>query len=122
MHQMFVAKLKPQEVREADGTVRYVVDEGAAKRLGSYVNPPLETYPDATPTGTTAVAANAAKPKQDQKPDQKQDQKRGTYVTAAAESRPAPAPPARAALFASASDSRQDGHFGMMMHFLVGDY
>ena len=42
---MFLAKLKPQEVREPDGTVRYMVDENAAKQLGSYVNPPFETYP-----------------------------------------------------------------------------
>ena len=31
------------EVREPDGTLRYVVDENAAKKLGSYVNPPIET-------------------------------------------------------------------------------
>jgi murein L,D-transpeptidase YafK len=118
MHPTFLAKLKPQEVREPDGTVRYVVDEGAAKRLGSYVNPPLETFPDASPTGTTAVAANAATPK----PDQKQDQKGATYMTAAAESRPAPQPPARASLFASAADSRSEGGlFGKMKSFFVGD-
>ena len=49
MHPTFLAKLKPQEVREADGTVRYVVDENASKKLGSYVNPPFETYPDRRP-------------------------------------------------------------------------
>jgi murein L,D-transpeptidase YafK len=118
MHPMFLAKLKPQEVREADGTVRYVVDENAAKKLGSYVNPPLESYPDASPTGTTAVATNTpAKTKG----DQKQDQKGASYVTASAESRPAPTPPARASLFASASESRQDGLFGKMKSFFVGD-
>jgi murein L,D-transpeptidase YafK len=116
MHPSFLAKLKPQEVREADGTVRYVVDEGAAKKLGSYVNPPLESYPDASPTGTTALAANSAKPKPEQKSG-------ATYMTASAESRPATPPPARASLFASASDSRQDGGglFGKMKSFFVGD-
>src|SRR3954454_3313916 len=79
MHPTFLAKLKPQEVREPDGTVRYVVDENAAKKLGSYVNPPLETYPDG-PTGT-AFAATAPTLKA----------KGGsTFATASAESRPAP--------------------------------
>src|SRR5207253_5152378 len=90
MHPSFLAKLKPQEVREADGTVRYVIDEGASKKLGSYVNPPIETYPtDDAPTGT-AVAARGAAAKQPQKPAP------ATYMTASAESRPAPAPAARA--------------------------
>ncbi|HMK81259.1 MAG TPA: murein L,D-transpeptidase family protein [Xanthobacteraceae bacterium] len=126
MHPTFLAKLRPQEVRESDGTVRYVVDESAAKKLGSYVNPPLETYPDAAPAGTTAVVANTqtstqAKPKPDQKTDQKPDQKGATYMTAAAESRPAPTPPARASLFASVSDGQSDGLFGRMKSFFVGD-
>jgi murein L,D-transpeptidase YafK len=118
MHPTFLAKLKPQEVREADGTVRYIVDEGASKRLGSYVNPPIETYPDTSPTGTTAVAANTAKPK----PEPKQEQKGATYMTASAESRPAPPPPSRASLFAAA-DTRQDGggFFGKVKSFFVGD-
>ncbi|MBV8841091.1 MAG: hypothetical protein JO000_31520 [Alphaproteobacteria bacterium] len=120
MHPTFLAKLKPQEVREADGTVRYVVDESAAKRLGSYVNPPLETMPDATPTGTTAVAA--ATPATPAKPAPA-TQKGATYMTAAAESKPAPTPPARASLFASANDGRSGGggFFGTMKSFFVGD-
>ena len=116
MHPTFLAKLRPQEVREADGTVRYIVDEGVSKKLGSYVNPPLETSPDASPTGTTAVASNASKPKQE-----KQEQKGATYMTASAESRPAPQPPARASLYAAA-DTRQDsGFFGKVKSFFVGD-
>jgi len=116
MHPTFLAKLKPQEVREADGTVRYVVDENAAKRLGSYVNPPLETMPDAMPTGTTAVAAaTPAKPAP-------AAQKGATYMTASAESKPAPTPPGRASLFASSNDGRSGGGlFGTMKSFFVGD-
>lgn len=111
MHPMFLAKLKPQEVREPDGTVRYMVDEGAAKKLGSYVNPPIETYPTEPDTTATARAA----PKQKSGPATS-----GTYMVAAAESKPAPTP-ARASsesggmfssLFASTSDSRSDGVFG----------
>src|SRR5213075_1100792 len=83
MHPMFLAKLKPQEVREPDGTVRYMIDENAKKKLGSYVNPPIETYP-AEPE-TTATAANA--------PASRAAPKTGSvYMTAAAESKPAPAP------------------------------
>ena len=85
MHPMFLAKLKPQEVREADGTVRYMVDSGAAKQLGSYVNPPFETYP-------TDEAAPAAAKQPAQRAAPKQQQKSGTYMTAAAESKPAPSP------------------------------
>ena len=82
MHPTFLAKLKPQEVREQDGTIRYVVDKNAASKLGSYVNPPLETYPDET-SGTAVASAPAAK----------QKQKGGAiYATASAESKPAPAP------------------------------
>jgi murein L,D-transpeptidase YafK len=120
MHPTFLAKLRPQEVREADGTVRYVVDPAAAKALGSYVNPPLETEPEAT--GTTAVASRAPATKQQQQ-QQKSAPSAGTYVTASAESKPAPAP-ARAStetsggglggLFSSTNDSRNDGLFGRM--------
>ncbi len=64
MHPTFLAKLQPQEVRESDGTVRYVVDENAAKKLGSYVNPPLETASDRAGVdrhrGRVASAAEAA--------------------------------------------------------------
>jgi len=85
MHPMFLAKLKPQEIREADGTVRYMVDTNAAKQLGSYVNPPFETYPAEEASGT---AANAPVPRAAPKP------KTGAnaYMMAAAESKPAPAP------------------------------
>jgi murein L,D-transpeptidase YafK len=122
MHPIFLAKLKAQEVREADGTVRYVVDETASKKLGSYVNPPIETYPtDEAPTGTAVASAqkSGAAAKQPQKPAPGAT----TYMTASAESRPAPAPAARASaesssglssLFASTNDSRADGVFGRM--------
>jgi hypothetical protein len=82
MHPMFLAKLKPQEIREPDGTVRYMVDENAKKRLGSYVNPPFETYP--SEPETTATAQPAAK--------QKPAPASSSYMLAAAESKPAPAP------------------------------
>src|ERR1044072_1439539 len=84
MHPTFLAKLKPQEIRETDGTIRYVVDEKAAKKLGSYVNPPLETHPvDSEPTGTAVASAPKSAPQTKGQP---------TYMTAAAESKPAPAP------------------------------
>ena len=86
MHPMFLAKLKPQEVREPDGTVRYMIDESAKKKLGSYVNPPIETYPSEEPTGT----ANAPVPRAAPKP--KTGAPSSAYMTAAAESKPAPAP------------------------------
>jgi len=118
MHPTFLAKLKPQEVREPDGTVRYVVDENAAKRLGTYVNPPLETHPvDTEPTGT-AVASGPVRAA----PKGKAEPVGSTYMTAAAESKPAPAP-AKASgesgsmitsLFGSTPDSRSDGVLGRM--------
>jgi len=109
MHPSFLAKLKPQEVREPDGTVRYVVDEGAAKKLGSYVNPPLETHPvDTEPTGTAIASAPAPKPQAGG----------STYMTAAAESKPAPAP-TRTAYAATSSDT--GGFFGKVKNFFVGD-
>jgi murein L,D-transpeptidase YafK len=107
MHPTFLAKLKPQEVRELDGTIRYVVDKNAASKLGSYVNPPLETYPDEA-SGTAVASAPAAK--------QKQDSKGATFATASAESKPAPAP-ARTA-YAPTSDG---GFFGKMKSFFTGD-
>src|SRR4051812_27585186 len=120
MHSAFLAKLKPQEVREADGTVRYVVDEGVSKKLGSYVNPPIETFPtDDAPTGTAVASAQRpAAAKQPQKPASAG----ATYMTAAAESQPAPAPARASAessgglssLFASTSDSRSESVFGRM--------
>ncbi len=115
MHPTFLAKLRPQEVRETDGTVRYVVDENAAKKLGSYVNPPLETSPVESETTGTAVASRG---KQQPKSAPAAS---ANYSVAAAESRPAPAPAARvesgggfSSLFASTNDSRQDGVFDRM--------
>ena len=83
MHPTFLAKLKPQEVREPDGTVRYMVDENAKKKLGSYVNPPFETYPtepDTTPTASAATKQKSAPASSS-----------STYMTAASQSKPAPA-------------------------------
>ena len=63
MHPTFLAKLKPQEIRETDGTIRYVVDENAKKKLGTYVNPPFETHPvDSEPTGTAVASAKGPAP------------------------------------------------------------
>jgi murein L,D-transpeptidase YafK len=84
MHPIFLAKLKPQEIREPDGTVRYVVDENAAKKLGTYVNPPLETHP-AEPAPTAFAAKQPA-----------QKSTPSTYMTAASGSKAAPPPPPRA--------------------------
>jgi L,D-transpeptidase-like protein len=85
MHPTFLAKLKPQEIRETDGTIRYVVDENAKKKLGTYVNPPFETHPvDSEPTGTAVASSKGAAP-------QAKSQS-SAYMTAAAESKPAPAP------------------------------
>jgi murein L,D-transpeptidase YafK len=109
MHPTFLAKLKPQEVRESDGTIRYVVDKNAASKLGSYVNPPLETYPDET-SGTAVAGAAAAKQKQG-----------ATFTTASAESKPAPAP-TKTAYAPTTSD---DGIFSRMKssvgRFFTGD-
>src|SRR5882757_4087882 len=86
MHPTFLAKLKTQEVREADGSVRYVVDESASKKLGSYVNPPIETYPtDDAPTGT-AVAGAQTRGGPAAKQPQKPVPGAATYMTASAES------------------------------------
>src|SRR4051812_36671206 len=113
MHPTFLAKLKPQEVRETDGTIRYVVDENAAKKLGTYVNPPLETHPvDTEPTGTAvaSVAPSRAATK---------SQSTGSgYMMAASESKPAPAP-ARTAYASTSSDS--GGLFGKVKSFFTGD-
>ncbi len=114
MHPTFLAKLKPQEVREPDGTVRYVVDRNAAKQLGSYVNPPLETHPEET-TGTAAASAPTPRAAP------KARQEASNFALASAESRAAPAPQGRgsnesggmfSSLFASTQDSRSDGVFG----------
>ena len=88
MHPYFLAKLKPQEIREPDGTVRYMVDENAKKKLGSYVVPPFETFPT---EGATPAAAK--QPAQKGAPQQKSaPAASGNYMVAAAESKPAPAP------------------------------
>jgi murein L,D-transpeptidase YafK len=113
MHPIFLAKLRPQEVREPDGTVRYVVDPAAAKALGSYVSPPLETSP-----AEEAVANARRLPKQ---PQQK-SAPAAAYSVASAESRPTPAPARQqessgggfSSLFSSGGDSRNDGVFGRM--------
>jgi murein L,D-transpeptidase YafK len=84
MHPMFLAKLRPQEIREPDGTVRYMVDENAAKKLGTYVNPPLETFPtepDVTATVASAPASRTA-PKQNTG---------SAYTVASADSKAVPA-------------------------------
>jgi murein L,D-transpeptidase YafK/outer membrane biosynthesis protein TonB len=117
MHPTFLAKLRPQEVRESDGTVRYVVDPAAAKALGSYVNPPLETSPiESETTGTAVASASRPVPKQQQKSAPAGS---ASYSVASAESRPAPAPPSKpesggmfSSLFASTADSRSEGMFG----------
>jgi murein L,D-transpeptidase YafK len=85
MHPTFLAKLKPQEIREPDGTVRYMVDENAKKQLGSYVNPPFETFPS---EDTTATAAK-------QPPRGAPQQKSSAYMMAASDSKAAPPPPPR---------------------------
>jgi murein L,D-transpeptidase YafK len=115
MHPTFLAKLRPQEVRESDGTVRYVVDPNAAKQLGSYVNPPIETHPTEPETTGTAVA-NAPLPRPAPKPKTGNP---ASYAVAAADSRAAPSPRTSndsggmfSSLFASTSDSRSEGMFG----------
>jgi hypothetical protein len=125
MHASFMAKLKPTEVREADGTIRYVVDENASKKLGSYVNPPLETYPDGN--GSTGTAVAAASPAPRAAPTVTPAPKTAaasTYVVAAADSRAAPPPPPKLAsesgmfssLFSTGNDGRSnsDGVLGRM--------
>jgi murein L,D-transpeptidase YafK len=125
MHPTFLAQLKPQEIREPDGTVRYVIDENASKKLGSYVNPPLETEPV-----TNVLATPAARPGPQPKPAP------STYAVAAAESRPAPPPAApqqqqpSGSMFANLFSSNESappppqqepGMFGRMKSFFVGD-
>jgi len=115
MHPTFIAKLRPQEVRESDGTVRYVVDPAAAKALGSYVNPPFETSPVEPESTGTAVASAPARPAPKQQ--QKSAPAGGAnYSVASAESRPAPAPAESggmfSSLFASTNDSKSEGVLG----------
>ena len=122
MHPTFLALLKPQEIREPDGTVRYVVDESASKKLGSYVNPPLETEPAST------VLATPAPPR----PGPQQKPAPSNYSVASAESRPVPAPQPQpsgnmfAGLFSSNDappppPQQEPGMFGRMKSFFVGD-
>jgi murein L,D-transpeptidase YafK len=102
MHPTFLAKLKPQEIRETDGTIRYVVDENAKKKLGTYVNPPFETHPaDSEPTGTAVASAKGAAPQTKGQP--------ATYMTAAADSKSAPAPSQARALSDSGSGGALSG-------------
>jgi hypothetical protein len=125
MHPTFLALLKPQEIREPDGTVRYVVDENAAKRLGSYVNPPLETEPVSTAIATPAP--RAAPPKATPPAP-------ATYAVASAGARDVPPPAPRqqqsGSMFASLFSSNEsapppppqnDSMFGRMKSFFVGD-
>ena len=117
MHPTFLAKLKPQEVREPDGTVRYMVDSNAAKQLGSYVNPPFETYPEENEPPSRRMRRFRVPPRS----------RRPVRLPAAptwrrrASLRAAPAPQARASgesggmfssLFASTADSRSEGVLG----------
>ncbi len=86
MHPTFLAKLKPKEIREADGTIRMVVDAGDAKSLGTQVNPPRE------PAEQPILVAGAAAPREATGsvaalPAQRNQ---GAYALAAAESRAAP--------------------------------
>ena len=112
MHPTFLAKLKPQEVREPDGTIRYVVDKNAASKLGSYVNPPLETYPDET-SGTAVASAPAAK--------QKQETKGATFATASAEIEARAGSARSNALAYSRRPTSDGGFFGKMKSFFTGD-
>jgi murein L,D-transpeptidase YafK len=109
MHPTFLAKLKPQEVRESDGTIRYVVDKNAASKLGSYVNPPLETYPDET-SSTAVASASAGKQKQG-----------ATFTTASAESKPAPAPTKTAYAPTASDDSIFSRMKSSVGRFFTGD-
>jgi len=118
-------------VREPDGSVRYVVDENASKRLGTYVNPPLETEPVSTVLATPAAPA-APGPRA--APQQKGTT---TYAVASAETREAPPPAPRqtqpsgnmfTSLFSSNEatppppPARQDsGMMGRVKSFFVGD-
>jgi len=86
MHPTFLAKLKPAEIKDADGSVRMVVDDGSSKPLGAFVNPPRQ--PDASPE--TAMAATIRASGQ---PD----------TTASVPSQTAPAPRAGPALAATES-------------------
>ena len=113
MHPTFLAKLKPQEVREPDGTVRYVVDENAAKKLGSYVNPPFETYPDET-TGTASRAPRRRQQKQKPAPA-------APSSPASAKSGPRrPSGGMFSSLFASTADSRSEGGSSARMKISFG--
>jgi murein L,D-transpeptidase YafK len=74
MHPTFFAKLAPKAVRDPDGTVRYEVDPGVSRSLGSYVVPPKD--PDTAPAETGSVLATGPRST--------------TMSLASAESRPAP--------------------------------
>ena len=85
---MFLAKLKPQEVREPDGTVRYMVDENAAEETRllrqSAARDLSDRARDRPPRRRTRRAARRA--------EAEVGSAGSAYMTAAAESKPAPAP------------------------------
>lgn len=84
MHPTFLAKLKPTEVKDADGSVRMVLDEGNGKPLGTYVNPPREAG--------QAVAVAAAPVRSETTasvPSSPAGANRSAAVLASSESRPA---------------------------------
>ncbi|MCZ7660221.1 MAG: hypothetical protein M5U07_21335 [Xanthobacteraceae bacterium] len=83
MHKSFLAKLQTKEMREPDGTVRYVVDATAAKSLGTYVNPPA-------PAGEVATGSVVAEAPQPQPAPRNGGATPQGMALAAAESRPAP--------------------------------
>jgi murein L,D-transpeptidase YafK len=125
MHPQFLALLKPQEVREPDGTVRYVVDESAAKKLGSYVNPPLETEPASTVLATPVTRPGPG-------PQPKGSPAPATYAVASAETAPAPPPRPSGNMFSNLFSSndpapppppqqQEPGMFGRMKSFFVGE-
>ena len=109
MHPTFLAKLKPREVRETDGTVRYVVDESAARRLGSYVNPPLEQVP-AEPEITAAVATATPAARRKDTPSAPAN----AYMLAGSQAKPAPQarPQTQVASTVASTQPRQEGMFG----------
>ena len=116
MHPTFLAKLRPQEVREPDGTVRYVVDENAAKKLGSYVNPPLETSPVESETTGTARSRRARKQQPKSAPAARRELlgRRSGVAPGAGSGARAESGGGFSSLFASTNDSRQDGVFDRM--------
>ena len=79
MHPMFLAKLKPQEVREPDGTVRYMVDENAAKQARLLRQSAVRDLSDRTRGDRHCGAMRRSARSRNRSPA------RGTYMMAAAE-------------------------------------